>query len=211
MREIRKYVEAKGIPYLVHFTRTKNLASIFEHGIVPRAQIDDGTCASEINDHLRLDCQTGAVCLSIAFPNARMLWKLRQENPGTNWAVLVISRQVLWEAPCAFCPTNAASNDVTSKPIQDLMTVDAFKQMYDPVVGIDRSAQALRDFDPTDVQAEILHFGTVPTERIIGGAFQRRAMKEHYQPLFGEKKTLSLGDKGFFSQRDYHRRQTVNG
>jgi len=110
MNEIRRAAEALEIPFLVHFTRTTNLPSIFQHGIVPRGHLTAGQVEAQTNDELRLDCQLGANCLSVAFPNAKMLWKLRQENPGSNWVVLIISRTILWEMPCAFCAYNAAAD-----------------------------------------------------------------------------------------------------
>jgi hypothetical protein len=204
MNAIRSLVEDKSIPFLVHFTRTRNLPSIFAHGIVPRSKLGKGVKA-HTNDELRLDNQLGANCLSIAFPNAKMLYKLRQDNPGANWVVLVVSRSILWEMPCAFCPHNAADNVVTSQPIENFKTAAALGRLYEPVAGIDRAVQKLKDFDPTDVQAEVLVFGTIPVEKIIGAAFQRGAMRDQYQHLFGDRKTLVHGDRGFFSQRWYHR------
>lgn len=205
MNAIRNAVEARNPPFLVHFTRTLNLPSILTHGIVPRQFFDEQEIAAHTNDPLRLDKQLGATCLSIAFPNAKMLWKLRQDNPGANWAVLVISREILWELPCAFCPCNAAANDVTCQPINNLKSADAFGKLYDPVLGIDRAGQKLRDFDPTDVQAEILAFGTINPNKIIGAVFQRGAIRDQYQNALGERKTFVHGDKGFFSQRWYFR------
>jgi hypothetical protein len=205
MNAIRLAVEARGIPYLVHFTRTKNLPSIFEHGIVPRNEIGDGAIEGHTNDELRLDNQLGANCLSIAFPNAKMLWKLRAENPGVNWAVLVISRTILWELPCAFCPTNAASAAVTCQPIQAFQTAAALEAMCAPDPLIDREAQHLMGYDPTDVQAEVLAFGRISPDKIMGGAFQRMPSREQHKHLFGAKKTTVHGDRGFFSQRWYHR------
>jgi hypothetical protein len=203
MNEIRNIVEEYEVPYLVHFTRTQNLPLIFEHGIVPRNSL--GEIDATINDDLRLDGQLEANSLSIAFPNAKMLWKMRQEHPGSNWSVLVLSRSILWEMPCAFCPHNAAAKEVTSKPIEDFQSATAFKRMFDPLPDVDRDAQKLKKFDPTDVQAEVLAFGTILPEKIIAGVFQRTPSKNQYQHHFGERKVLVHGDRGFFSQRWYHR------
>jgi hypothetical protein len=206
MNAIRLAVEARQIPFLVHFTRTKNLSSILQHGIVPRDQFGDGTgVVGDINDELRLDNQLGASCFSIGFPNAKMLWKLRQENPGINWAILVVSRTILWEMPCAFCPTNAAAASVTCQPIQSFQTIAAIDAMYTPSPEVDRDAQKLKPYDPTDVQAEVLAFGRIAPEHVLGAVFQRTAIKDQYVQLLGAKKTWVHGDRGFFSQRTYHR------
>ncbi|RYX80031.1 DUF4433 domain-containing protein [bacterium] len=205
MNAIRVAAEALEIPFLVHFTRTTNLPSIFEHGIVPRDGLAACQPQASTNDEYRLDNQLGANCLSIAFPNALMLWKLRQENPGTNWAVLILSPSILWEMPCAFCPHNAAANEITSQPIANFQTVGALGNMFSPLPGIDRGAQNLKNYDPTDVQAEVLVFGVIPPAKIAGGVFQRTPSREQHQHLFEENRTWVHGDRGFFSQRWHHR------
>jgi hypothetical protein len=205
MSAIRNAAEALEIPFLTHFTRTSNLPSIFEHGIVPRGSLAAHQLESQTNDEYRLDNQLDANCLSIAFPNALMLWKLRQDNPGTNWAVLILSPEILWEMPCAFCPHNAAANEITSLPIQDFQTAEALGNMFSPIPGIDRGAQKLKGYDPTDVQAEVLAFGVISPQKIMGGVFQRTPSREQYQHLFGANRTLVHGDRGVFSQRWHHR------
>ena len=205
MSAIRTVAEALAIPFLTHFTRTSNLPSIFKHGIVPRGHLDAQHVEAVTNDEYRYDKQLDANCLSIAFPNALMLWKLRQDNPGTNWTVLIISPTVLWEMPCAFCPHNAAVNEITTQPISSFQTSEALSNMFLPLSGIDRVVQNLKDYDPTDVQAEVLAFGDIPTNKILGGVFQRTPSREQYQHYFGDNRTWVHGDRGFFSQRWHHR------
>lgn len=180
MNAIREAAKAREIPFLAHFTRTLNLPSIFQHGLVPRASLDDLQLEAQTNDEYRLDGQLGANCLSVAFPNALMLWKLRQENPGTNWVVLILSPSILWEMPCAFCPHNAAANEVTCQPIGRFQTAEALNAMFDPLPNINREGQKLKNYDPTDVQAEVLAFGTILPAKIMGGIFQRTPSKEQY-------------------------------
>jgi hypothetical protein len=208
MNEVRQAIEELGIPFLVHFTRTTNLRSIMQKGILPRSAFEAEGVAADINDELRLDGELGAVSLSVGFPNSKMLWKLRQENPGVNWAVLVIAREVLWDLPCAFCKHNAADSRISCLPTESLQSVDALKSMYGEVEGLDRSGDRLKGFDPTDVQAEILAFGTIQPNSILGAAFQRGAIRSQYEPLFPGRKVVLHGDRGFFSDRGYHRRNT---
>jgi hypothetical protein len=206
MNAIRNAAEALELPFLVHFTRTSNLTSIFEHGIVARGGLAEVNVDAKTNDELRLDNQLDANCLSIAFPNAKMLWKLRQENPGTNWAILLVSRAILWELPCAFCPRNAAAGEITAQPIENFRTLEAFHSMFGQMPDVDRDVHKLKPYDPTDVQAEVLAFGTIQPAKIVGGIFQRTPSKEQYKHLFpNEDLVFTHGDRGFFSQRWYHR------
>lgn len=205
---IRDAVIESQIPFLVHFTRTTNLPSIMSKGLVPRAQFSEAEIAAETNDEFRLDGQLGASCLSIGFPNSRMLWKLRQENPGVNWAVLAVARDVLWELPCAFCKHNAADTRISSQPLASLQSADAVRSLYAGLDDLNREADKLKKFDPTDVQAEVLAFGIIKPEHIFGAAFQRGAIKSQYESHFPGRKVVLHGDRGFFSDRAYHRRNT---
>ncbi|WP_438451062.1 DarT ssDNA thymidine ADP-ribosyltransferase family protein, partial [Listeria monocytogenes] len=48
-----------------------------------------------------------------------MFYRYRKQkgNELEEWVVVVIHPSVLWELPCAFCTTNAASNRVSNVPI----------------------------------------------------------------------------------------------
>lgn len=198
MNAMKQAVIAREVPFLVHFTRTKNLRSILEHGIVPREQVDGEALVSSVNDDLRLDKQLGANCLSVGFPNAKMFYKLRQENPGANWVILVVSRTILWEMPCACCPINAASASITSQPIANFRTPAAFDAMYDPSVAVDRGKEKLQTYDPTDVQAEVLAFGTIEPRHILGAIFQRKPIRDQYLADLGKRRNWVHGTGGFF-------------
>lgn len=193
------------IPFLVHFTRTRNLPSIMRHGILPRDRFAEYEVEAEINDELRLDGRLDGISVSIAHPNSKMLWKLRQENSGVNWSVLAISPEVLWTHDCAFCKHNAADSRITSTPIEDLKTEAAFAELFNDHPGFDRVADGLKVFDPTDVQAEVLIFEPILPPQILGVAFQRPAIKKQYDPHFVGRKSVLHGDRGFFSDRRFLR------
>ncbi|EKF3300860.1 DUF4433 domain-containing protein [Pseudomonas aeruginosa] len=163
---IQEYVEERGIKFLVHFTKEKNLASILQRGLVPRdiLALEGGV---DFNDAYRHD-GTSAVCLSIGFPNYKMFFSLRQTNANESWVVIGIHPSVLWTLPTAFCMSNAASATVTAVPIAQRMGLPAFQRMYEdwgektrPVLGIPNSY-------PTNPQAEVLMLKGVPRQYILG-------------------------------------------
>lgn len=205
---IQQVVAERQISVLLHFTRSINLPSIMQNGILPRDRFADANITAEINDELRLDGRLDGISLSIGFPNSRMLWKLRQENPGANWVIIGIVRSILWELPCEFCKHNAADIRISSQPIESLQSPASLLEIYGDVEGFDRNADKLKSFDTTDVQAEVLVFDRIPPEKFVGAVFQRSAIRDQYSALFGEKKVLVHGDRGFFSDRGYHRRST---
>lgn len=86
-----------------------------------------------------------------------------------------------------------------------MKTEAAFLAMFDDHADTDRTADKLKVCDPTDVQAEVLVFEPILPTQILGVAFQRTAIKTQYDHLFLERKSVLHGDRGFFSDRRYHR------
>lgn len=202
--EIRKFAEEIKVPALVHFTPIGNLASILENGLLCRSDIDED---AEINDELRLDGRENTISASIAFPNSSMFYKYRQEKGGL-WAVVAISKRVLWDLDCLFCKHNAADARISRLPETSLCSIDAFKSMYDEHAGLQsRADQKLRTYDPTDVQAEILIKNHVPSKYIVGVVFPDTPSKEKHAHLTTKRKVVEHSrNKGFFASRSYVRR-----
>lgn len=199
---IRELVAKYQIPNLVHFTRSENIPSIMERGLVPRASLDCEGIQCTVNDDLRLDGRPEGTSLSIGFPNSRMLWALRQKHPGVSWGVLAISKSVLWENDCAFCKHNAADKRISTMPLGELRSPDALAGMYQEIAGMARAEHHLKPYDPTDVQAEVLAFGTIAQAKILGAAFQRPKILEKYAPLMPDRKLEVHWDVGFFRTAD---------
>lgn len=178
--QIKQQVENRGIKWLVHFTHIQNVDSILEHGIMPRRETEqlDRTLDKERDfifpDSSRADGKN-ASCLSIMFPNNKMLWHKRQQYPDTDWVFLLLKPDVLWECDCAFYPTNAASNGLRHQPVESFKTAAAFEAMFASEI-IEETANGsqpiirdpfLKPYLPTDVQAEVLVFNTIAPSYII--------------------------------------------
>jgi len=128
--DIRTFAEQLQIPYLVHFTRWENIDGIFQDGLCPKILLEDLPYEVVINDELRLDGHVDSVSLSIAFPNYKMFYRYRNNDPSQSWAVLALSPSVLWEYECAFCTSNAADARISKISVKDLKTIEAFMGMY---------------------------------------------------------------------------------
>lgn len=205
--EIEKLARGLEIPFLVHFTRVANLPSIMQHGLQPVAQINNLGLNAEINDHLRLDGRLNGLSTSIAFPNGSMFFRLRNENPEVEWAILALSPKILWEKDALFCRHNAADARVSGLSDDELRTPAAFSSLFEENDGQkSREEQRLKSFDPTDVQAEVLIMDAVEPDYIIGALFNTEAEKSKHEALFGTKKLLvHSGKKGLFANRTYYR------
>jgi hypothetical protein len=182
MSTIQDYATLRGIKNLSHFTRESNLDSILQRGLITRDLLTqegyDG-----FNDHVRAD-GTNAVCLTIGFPNYKMWYQLKMQNPGVDWVIVAVNPAALWMLQCAFCTTNAALASVSAIPIAQRKTLAAFQAMYADIPGKERVKLGIADSFPTDPQAEVLMLQGVPREYILGliasSIEQEKRLKDKY-------------------------------
>lgn len=205
--QIQNFAKERNVPLLLHFTKADNIASIMQHGIVPVGMSARMGIVPLANDMHRLDYQRDATCVSIAFPSHRMFFKYRQADEAVDWAILAIKPEILWKMPCAFCQRNAADALVSGIPIKERMTLAAFSSMYQEIEGErTREEQKLKPFDPTHDQAEILVFGVIAPEFIVGAAFNSEAAKTKYGGLLGPRQVVRQAKSGgLFGSRSYSR------
>lgn len=196
------------IPFLVHFTRVDNIPSIMQHGLVPMTVAKEIGIYPVINDQLRLDGRLNGTSVSISFPNGQMFYRLRMENPSISWAVLAISTSVLWSKDVLFCRHIAADARVSKVSSDTLRQSETFSSLFEEIEDFQsRSEQGIKDYDPTDVQAEALVMEKIEPEFIIGALFNDKKTLDQYRVNFGKRKLiLHQGRKGFFANRTYYRK-----
>jgi len=204
---IQVYAKTTKIPFLLHFTRVANLPTIMQHGIYPMSRVAEIGIDPQINDELRLDGHLDGISLSIAFPNYRMFWKYRQDNEGVEWVVLAVHSSVLWLKDCAFCCHNAADARISSQPLAQLKTPEAFVAMFEEMEGLPtRQEQRLKPFDPTDGQAEVLVFNAIEPSLITRAVFANTATRDAYQGVLGDRQIrVNQAGQGYFAARSYVR------
>lgn len=204
---IRQIAVERQVPHLVHFTSLSNLESILRHGLQPLEEATKNGISPVVNDILRLDGRKHATSTSVAFPNASMFWKYRQESPGSKWAILLISPSVLWTHQCYFCKRNAADSRISRLTAEELMTPASFAAMFDELeAGTPRETQKLNPFDPTDPQAEVMVLGVIPPETITAVVFDDPALVDGSSSLLGGRvAVVHQNNRGFFAQRSFAR------
>lgn len=209
LSEIRRLVAEREIQFLVHFTRTENLAGIVEHGIMPRAIL---TQEFHPNDAMRLDGFPEASSLSLGFPNYLMFYRYRCIYPNANWAVIFLPTDVLVDVPCLFFPTNAANGkfrNANDDAIEHKMGVEGLAALFsDQPPGV-REERGLPARASTDPQAEVLAFSTIAPERIRAVRLLRHdpdtaALLRGRLPLA----KVAVGGKHFERRADYRFWQT---
>ncbi|EHZ2848645.1 DUF4433 domain-containing protein [Vibrio vulnificus] len=204
--QIKNVIAQRKIPFLVHFTNLKNLESIFNDGLVPRSQLDASGVKYESNDEVRLDGHEDSVSLSVAFPNCQMFYKL-WKNSDDKFCVLALGPDLLLNHSSAFCKYNAADAAISSQNIETLKTATAFEGMFAELPSQrSRTDQKLKDFDPTDVQAEILVFDTIPKGYIGAVVFPDKESEKQFKGIIGGCKSyVHNPNKGFYGTRTFAR------
>lgn len=197
-------LKQKQIEKLYHFTRTENLKNIFRYGIMPRESLDMRGIDCCYNDTYRYDDCCNAVCASIEFPNYKMFYKLRTENPETDWVVLELDARILCEFECAFCWTNAGDASMYSVSLKKRIGVQAFLELFDDREGYPKR-QELNIFDwyPTNPQAEVLIFGTIPINYIQGVYFEDADRKRRNLEVIPDNISAIADDRLFKPRSDW--------
>ncbi|MFM5202670.1 MULTISPECIES: DarT ssDNA thymidine ADP-ribosyltransferase family protein [Aeromonas] len=216
-QDIKNIVMEREIPFLLHFTQVTNLSSILKHGLYSIDKTKECGITPNINDYLRLDNRLNGISVSIAYPNAKMLYKYRIENPNVDWAIIAIDPSILWMKDCAFCKKNAATKYIRDLPTSQLKTSQALKSMFDDINDFNSSSrkkQYLYPCDPTDVQAEVLIFDIIEPEYINAIIFENDKQNNSFSlSFFTEEYATFVSGNGivdFFSPRTDVRKNKIS-
>ena len=181
---MEKLLKKYKINSLYHFTRAENLPTIFKYGLLPREVLNSENIPSYFNDDYRHDNCLNAVCSSIEFPNYRMFYTFRQKDPNIDWAVLRLDAYILHEFTCAYCWTNAANSEISQMPIEERKKTDAFLRLFENQPNYPRREELnIPDNYPTNPQAEVLVFGTIPIRYICNVYFETQSVLCKYRTV----------------------------
>lgn len=201
---MRSLIDEKGIRNLYHFTNVDNLNSIYMKGLVPRSELTKMGISFTYNDEYRRDGFPNSVSMSIEFPNYKMFYRLRCMHPDYNWAVLKIDPNVLVEFCCAYSWTNAADTSSSSIPIDVRTGEEAFLELFQDRDGYPRreSLNIPKSY-PTNPQAEVLVFDTIPCGYINAVIFDKDILTEKYRKLLPDTFSFITDNSLFKWRRDY--------
>ena len=118
-----------------------------------------------------------------------------------------IKSDILWSGNCAYCMENAASNEVTSIPIDKRKGKGAFLSLFEEIEGhSSRDELQLPVYYPTNPQAEVLYFGIIQPTDILGVHFEnKKVLKEAEKKLESIRSEIKLTTSNylFYFRKDY--------
>lgn len=159
---IENDLRERNIHQIFHFTNLGNLNNILNNGLKSIALLDHEETEYYYNDAKRLDERHDYISLSISFPNYKMFWKCRQEEPNEQFVVLELSPMVILSKDCLFFYTNAACSEFRYQNEHFYQTTDAWNSLF---LSENRN-QTLPLKYTTDVQAELMIQGIIEPEYI---------------------------------------------
>lgn len=210
-RQVEWMVKQRGVWSFYHFTPYLNLESILSLGLISKDEIQKRLWNGSIGffcplDSERYEGRTDCVCLSVSFPNYKMLYTKQKEDPNSPFVLLELDASAFLNADdtsMAFFPANAAKGHSKNNPITDEEFVEHgrlewAKQMFTPV---GRTNLILPSYT-TDPQAEILFKGTIHPS-VIKRCIVKDVVDRNRVLDYAKDKDVQV-DKRFFSPRpDY--------
>jgi hypothetical protein len=182
--EIRYRARVRGIPWLAHFTNIRNLEGIVDHGLLPRAELEERGLDAIETDQWRLDGDLWASSLSVSGINSEMLDSKRTEYPRAVWVVIFFQPSVLWTHNCRFCFRNAAHNDLTGN-----------NKFRGGPWGFETMFEDETSHVPTRSDAEVQVRGRIAPELIMGACVDRAHLAVKVQALMDRLNKEDGGDR----------------
>lgn len=172
--KIQEIIQKRSIRKLVHFTRLKNLESIYKYGILTRDQIEKEEIQVEFNDNWRRDAWLKTSSFSVTKKNSYLfnVFVERYKTQESDWFEILIRPSILTERECIFCDYNAASSqfDIFRENPKALSGPEVFEAMFKDKVfrtnGYDIRTN-LNDDLTTSNQAEICIYGEIKKEYFL--------------------------------------------
>jgi hypothetical protein len=174
--DVRRVALDREISRICHLTPSRNLVHIAIGGdglLSPQTLMEAEKREFHQQDLARLDGYRDHICCSIEYPNA---WYLRSRRRSvtdedrlfSDWVVLTIKRDYLWQDETLFCPRNAAAQGGRLVQAGAEALEALFADRVNGAYGQDyvRTAQRPRAC-PTDDQAEVLVRGRIAFDDVL--------------------------------------------
>lgn len=201
--KIQDFVKQREISHLVHFTRIENLENILNNGLIGREDLREKRMPYLSNDMHRLDFVPNSVCLSISFPNYKMFYSYRCQDPSVDWVVLRLKPEILWTHSALFCIRNAAEKEVAQQSREQRSGLQALTRMFKNQEGFPtRELTQIPNRYSTNPQAEVLILESIDP-KFITDVIVDREEKINNQAQLAKIISENSGKTKFYRGKDY--------
>ena len=216
-KEFLREIEERDIQYLIHFTPTINLLSMYEQkNIISRAVLESLDADQfdifdyvEFTDEIRFDDKS-YINLSIQHPNSYLFSRFRNktsEDMYITWCVLKINPKYIYLKDTLFSVTNAA-NGHNRRNVVVTGDIEKFRMLFSPSIQIITSYNSrtvtrgnLLSKYPTDEQAEVLVRDSISVSDILQVCFKdENDLASGKAALSGYDTSNFIVDPNIFSQ-----------
>lgn len=195
--KVLEFLHERKIRKLMHFTQLSNLDSILKEGLLPVNELESLNHRFVRNDNLRLDGLNNCTCVSIEYPNVRLLETFRQMIPDSKWVIIALDANLLCNHKNYYSKYNAGSNEMRHT-VKGNIYADNFRDLYTESFSVNLSS-GIRyctrkniiayPYLPTSEQAEILIEGKISVGDIRTIYFQNQ---EDMDPFFKRSEHRSI-------------------
>lgn len=207
-------LEKRKIKYLIHFTNIKNLQSILENNLCPVSYLKTNKINYINNDKQRLDKKLDCISLSIEYPNSYMLKTYMDKN---RFCLLILNAQKVllynnYTKYYIYC--NAARNDASQWLETEVLSKDRYLENmfmeYNPDTRehcqYSRLEKGIKDYLPTNAQAEILFNGIINSAYVESIIFQTQDDLDLCKEMISNKELFDkytlIVDRKYFGKRE---------
>ncbi|HSQ88386.1 DarT ssDNA thymidine ADP-ribosyltransferase family protein [Romboutsia sp.] len=168
MNSLLEIIEQRGITRLCHFTKLNKVLHILAEadGIKSNIFIEEGIIQK--NDKNRFDGHEDYISTSVQYPNIWYLNRVKDLDPlFRKWVILCIDPSIILDKRTLFCETNAATRN--GRLLKE--GVEGFENMFKEIINVKRylkRTSKMLKCSPTDDQAEVMIYGSIPRDRITG-------------------------------------------
>lgn len=209
-RELKEIINARKIESLIHFTRIENLDSILQMGILPREMLETRAIPFIYNDTMRADYMKSCTCVSIEFPNTWVMNNKMDMVPNSDWVLILLNIELLYEQRNYYAEHNAATYSV-QKNLGAKCKPSDFETLFADNIKIEKVSGEIKDFKrnnlqaffPTSDQAEVLVEGAINPKFIDGVVFKTDYSMGKYEHILREKGIDCISNSDLFLHNRY--------
>lgn len=169
---LKSFIQEHEIEKLIHVTNIDNLDNIREYGIRPNSFLDKENVLYKSNDSIRSENESDALCLYITTPDVvayRKYWKSLGKRE--EYVILEIKPEILWKLTSNNQPVQRTYYDINYDSVFASSSENDISIMFRDFIekgSKHYEREGKRQINqPTSLKAEILFYGTIPTEYIM--------------------------------------------